>query len=196
MVPDLMKRISLAPDVAVLHYFEQLRSSTGWSHYKFHSLTARDWNLLPLYFYHWFIALCPLCFHLLIHVLVLSEWENVVVGRTAGSGIGPPYHSCCLALQQHDLESLCYEKCSFSVLAFSNLLSAVLSKIDPCKLKLFMQAFKGTWILVCVTWAFIRSQLTSFHLGKKNHSLKRFLKRAGFFPSLFVYMFVTQKISS
>jgi len=29
MVPDLMKRISLAPDVAVLHYFEQLRSSTG-----------------------------------------------------------------------------------------------------------------------------------------------------------------------
>lgn len=141
MVPDLMKKISLVPDVAVLHYFEQLRSSTGWSHYKFHSLTAKGWNLVLLYFYHWFIALCPLCFHLLIHVLVLNKWENVVVGKSAESGIGPPYHSYCLALQQHDLESLSYEKCSFGVLAFSNLLSVVLSKRDPYKLKLFIYIF-------------------------------------------------------
>lgn len=47
------------------------------SHDKFHSLTARDQNLVPLYFYNWFIAICPPYFYIPIQDHVLPQWVGL-----------------------------------------------------------------------------------------------------------------------
>lgn len=47
------------------------------SHDKFHSLTAKDRNLVPVYFYRWFTAICPPYFYIPIQDHVLSQWVGL-----------------------------------------------------------------------------------------------------------------------
>lgn len=87
-VQGLMKTVSLAPDIAVLHYFEQLRGSPGWRSSPV-MINSTHWQQgTKIWYLFTFIigsmVFAPLIFTSLFQIMsFLSEWDCRIQNQPA-----------------------------------------------------------------------------------------------------------------